>query len=397
MKTTIQTTSLIFILFIILAHSAWAQKAKAKKLAEIKIAMEPGNWEYDTASIKFITHRNVKAAYISNGNRLFLKNQKFSNGTIEYDVELGRGFPGIVFRLSDDRKNGDNFYLRYFGGASSPENRTTLQYAAVIDDMSIWDLTDEYQSGAALNLSGWNHVKLVISGKQMKAYVNDMSRPALIVPELEGGLSEGHILFSGGQVTIANLVLRPDVVDDLPAAPGYISNYNDTRYLRHWEVSTARELPQGKDIILSLPYMGGTPAKAELPDSTTQWTLINAESRGMVNLTRKFGRVENTTRRLAWLKTTITSDHAQERMLSLGFSDEIWLFVNGQLLYIDKNHFGTPAQKFPRGRCTIENTTLKLPLQQGKNEILIGLTNYFYGWGIIARLDDVDGIHLSTK
>ena len=394
---TIQATTVFFILLLMLVHPAWAQKAKTKKSAEIKIAMEPGNWEYDTASIKFITHRNVKAAYISNGGRLFLKNQKFSNGTIEYDVELGRGFPGIVFRLSDERMNGDNFYLRYFGGPSSPENRTTLQYAAVIDDMSIWDLTDEYQSGATLNLSGWNHVKLVISGKQMKAYVNDMSRPALVVPELEGGLSEGNILFFGGQVTIANLVLRPDVVEDLPAAPGYISTCNDTRYLRHWKVSTPRDLPQGKDIVLALPYMGGTPAKAELPDSTTQWTPIHAESRGIVNLTRKFGRVNDTNRRLAWLKTTITSDRAQERTLNLGFSDEIWLFVNGQLLYIDKNHFATPAQKFPRGRCTIENTTVKLPIQQGKNEILVGLTNYFYGWGIIARLDDVDGIHIPTE
>jgi len=33
-------------------------------------------------------------------------------------------------------------------------------------------------------------------------------------------------------------------------------------------------------------------------------------------------------------------------------------------------------------------------LKEGKNEILIGLANYFYGWGIIARLDDVPGIRL---
>ncbi len=397
MRTTIQTTSIIFAILVSLVYPVPAQKGKTKANAEIKIAMEPANWEYDTASIKFIIHRNVKAAYVSNGSPLFLKNQRFSNGTIEYDIEFGRGFPGITFRLSDDKKNGDNFYLRYFGGVSSPENRTTLQYAAIIDNMSIWDLTDEYQAGAKLIIPGWNHVKLVIAGKQMKAYVNDMSRPALIVPELEGGLSEGNILFFGGQITIANLVLRPNAIEDLPATSGYIPTYNDTRYLRDWKVSAAQSLPQGKDIILALPYMGGTPAKPELPDSTTQWTAIHAENRGIVNLTRMFGHVEKTERRLAWLKTTILSDRIQERMLNLGFSDEIWLFVNGQLLYIDKNHFGTPAQKFPKGRCTIENTTIKLPLQQGKNEILIGLTNYFYGWGIIARLDDMDGIHIPAE
>jgi len=44
------------------------------------------------------------------------------------------------------------------------------------------------------------------------------------------------------------------------------------------------------------------------------------------------------------------------------------------------------------GRCTIENASFKLPLKEGKNEILVATANYFYGWGIIARLDDTNGI-----
>jgi hypothetical protein len=161
-------------------------------------------------------------------------------------------------------------------------------------------------------------------------------------------------------------------------------------------VTAPVDFPYGKEIVTSFPNMGGTSVKPELPDSTSAWTTITAEDRAIVNLTRVFGAVQNNGRRLAWLKTTIHSDRVQERTLNLGFSDEIWLFVNGQLLYIDKNHFGSPGQKFPKGRCTIENATVRLPLQQGKNEILIGLTNYFYGWAIIARLDDTDGIKLSN-
>jgi len=116
--------------------------------------------------------------------------------------------------------------------------------------------------------------------------------------------------------------------------------------------------------------------------------------RGNVNLTRILGHTDFGKRRFAWLKTTIESDSAQERILHLGFSDEVSIFVNREFLYSDKNYFGTPGQKFPNGRCTIENTTVKLPLKKGKNEILIGLANYFYGWGIVARLDDTEGIHL---
>lgn len=233
MKPTINKLAIFLTILHLLALSAVAQKSRTISGKEIRIPMEPRYWQYDAEGVQFTTHNDVEAVHVKTGAPLILKDQKFANGTIEYDVELGRGFPGISFRMSDDRKNGDHFYLRYFG-ATSPESRTTLQYAAMIDGMSIWDLTDEYQAGARLRIPGWNHVKLVVSGVQMKAYVNDMSRPALIVPRLEGGMTDGGIFFSGGEVTIANLVIRPDVVEGLSPAPGYISTYNDTRYLRHW-------------------------------------------------------------------------------------------------------------------------------------------------------------------
>ncbi len=41
----------------------------------------------------------------------------------------------------------------------------------------------------------------------------------------------------------------------------------------------------------------------------------------------------------------------------------------------------------PRGRATPENARLRLPLNEGENELLVGLTNYFFGWGLVARLD----------
>jgi hypothetical protein len=392
MNSTFKKIVILLVTVPFFAFAAVAQKTQKKASQVISVPMEPAYWQYDTAGVEFIMNRNVKAIRIKNASPLVLKDIQFSNGTIEYDVALGQGFPGINFRLSDDRKNGEHFYLRYFG-STSPESRTTLQYSALIDGMSLWDLTDEYQAGARLNIPDWNHVKLVLSGKQMKAYVNDMSRPALIVPRLEGGREKGGISFSGGEVAVANVVLKPDVVENLDPAPGYISTYNDTRYLRNWQVSKSGSFEFGKEI--TAPTIRS--ATPELPDSTTQWTSIVAEERGIVNLTRLYGATDFKNRRLAWLKTTIESDKDQERILNLGFSDEVWLFINGQFLYSDKNHFGTPGQKFPRGRCTIENAAVKLPLKKGRNEILIGLTNYFYGWGIIARLDDTDGIHIPAS
>ena len=343
--------------------------------------MNAAAWNYDSSKVEFVQYKSVPAIKGKNGAyyQAFLKDHVFTNGTIEFDVELtGMGFPGINFRMSADKKNGENFYIRSFGPVT-PEIRTTLQYAAIMDGMSIWDLTDEYQAGATIYQNTWNHVKLVIAGKQMKAYVNDMKQPALVVPELEGWRDSGNISLSGN-VIYANLVIKPNATEGLSAAAGYIAAQNDTRYLRSWQLSPPKDFPFGKDLIMPLPSMYGKLQQSDLPDSTMQWSAITAENRGIVNVSRKYGAKENDARRLVWLKTTIHSSRSQERILSLGFSDEVWVFINGQLLYTGKNYFGTPQQKND-GRCTIENTSFTLLLREGPNEILIGLANYFYGWG----------------
>jgi hypothetical protein len=396
--TPMKTFALI--LFVCCLPGFWLNSIgqKQKKPTEIRVSMKPSAWEYDSTTTEFVMYKNTPVVRGKKGGyQIFLKNQTFASGTIEFDVELsGMGFPGINFRMSPDRKNGENFYIRSFGPVK-PETRTTLQYAAIIDGVSMWDLADEYQSGAVIHQDRWNHVKLVVSGKQMNVYINDMSKPALRVPELESRTENGGISLSGN-VIYANLVIQPNATEGLAPETGYNSTLNETRYLRKWLVSPPKDFPFGTDLLLPLPSMYGTLTKSDMPDSTAPWKPILAESRAIVNLSRLYGGAKDKDgRRLAWLKTTIESDKAQEKTLSLGFSDEAWVFLNGQLVYMDKNYFGTPGQKMPASRCTIENAKIKLALREGKNEILIGLANYFYGWGIIARLDDVDGISLMKE
>lgn len=53
----------------------------------------------------------------------------------------------------------------------------------------------------------------------------------------------------------------------------------------------------------------------------------SAAASPLVNLSRTFGGAEG--RRIAWLKTTIQSASSQTRRLALGFSDEVWVLING--------------------------------------------------------------------
>jgi hypothetical protein len=116
-----------------------------------------------------------------------------------------------------------------------------------------------------------------------------------------------------------------------------------------------------------------------------------AERRGLVNLSRLFGK--SFSRRAVWLKIKLKSATDQDRRLNFGFCDEVWVFLNAQPAFVDKNIYGTPISK-QDGRCSLENASFNLPLKAGINELAIGISNDFFGWAIIARLESIDGIEI---
>ncbi len=366
---------MIFILTLAIASSAHAQPKRAQRLPEVRVAMKPDAWDVNPDRAAFITHRSVPAVQgLDGGALMHLKALDFTDGTIEFDIELPeQGFVGIRFRQSEDHSVGEDFYIRSFWPVN-PRNRTLTQYTSMVDSLSLWDLTDDYQAPAPLYQNRWNHVKLVVNGRQMRVFVNDTA--VLHVPVLESARTTGKLSFSGNAI-FANLVVRPNATEDLPATAGYDPTQYDPYYLRDWSVTKPVDFLAGRDVV-----------DTDLPDSTTGWKPIHAEHRALVNLSKAFGKTPIDERRLVWLKTRITSDTRQTKRLALGFSDEVWVLINGQLLHVDKNYFGTPAMKEPRGRCTLANTSFDLPLRAGENELMIGVANYFYGWGIIARLND---------
>ena len=376
---------------LLLCLAAMAQKNN--KLRTFSFPLMEKNWTAKTSNVEFFEHRGTDAVRSTDGNSLdiSLNDFNFIAGTIEYDVELkGRGFPGIRFRADESGLNSETFYLRYFGNLSRL-SRNTMQYAAVIDGINLWDITDDYQAGAALVENAWNHIKLVISENQMKVYVNDMDKVALRVPVLEGINKSGSITLNG-DVIYANMEITPNAIEDLPNVIGFDPTQNDPNYLRNWQVLEPIDFPTGTDIMEQINTSPGVKINTKYYNTNASWSPIVAEHRAMVNLTQAFGGTEQDSRRLTWIKTTVSSDQAQEKLMKLGFSDEIWLFINGQPLYQDKNYYGSPGMKEPKGRCTLDNASIEIPLQEGENEILIGIANYFFGWGFIARWEDTNGL-----
>lgn len=355
---------------------------KGKKVAKaMNIPMQADYWDYEDGQVEFITHESVPAMRLAAGRpAVTLKETTFKDGTIEFDVAVEEGpFVHVYFRRKGSEES-ECVYLRIYR-AGDPMGWDAVQYASFVKGINLWDLLPHYQGPGILNGdTAWNHVKLVISGEQMLVYVNDMQREALQIPELTGNLSEGDIAFSGRGI-FANLVITPNAVEGLSPQAGFDPIYQDIRYIRNWSVSQPVPFAFGRDI-----------QNEDLPNDETEWQPISAERMGLINLTRRYGgSPTREDRRLVWLKTSIEADFPQVRSLDLGFSDEIWVILNGQLLYVDKNYYASLIMKTPNGRISVENSTIDLPLRKGENELLIGVGNFFFGWGLVARFDMVDG------
>lgn len=351
----------------------------------IAIAMTADHWQAKE-NAEFIRQLGFFHGLMRlNSGDAALKDVTFSDGTIEFDVNtIGRGAPGIAFRQQDER----NFELLYLRpDPNCPAFRACIQYAPQTHGVLLWDLFPQYENRAPLRENGWNHIKMVISGRRMKVFVNDATSPTLEVGRLEGDAVKGGLRLQGPG-TFANMVITPDAVDGLsPEAAGDPSDA-DRGLIRHWRLSPFSALPNGKD-----------PGYDGMPGASPEWKTISTERSGLVNLSREYGRpMPEPNRAVAWLKTTITSDRKQTKKVEIGWTRELWVFVNGKPVYADKNLFESDgARKFPDGRCSLENGSFMLPLDAGDNEVAVALANNFFGWGLMLRLTDPEGVHLTAQ
>jgi hypothetical protein len=230
-------------------------------------------------------------------------------------------------------------------------------------------------------------------GRRMRVYVNRSSKPTLSVDHMEGGAVSGGLTF-GGPANYANLVITParPSSDASPTEPE-----RRDRFLRHWQISTASVLPSILDTKLKVP-MGVRPSYASMPGDGKAWRTITAETKGLVNFSHEVGSAKDeAVISLAWAKTTLFSDTAQSKTVQIGWVREIWVYVNGTLVFAGRNIDGLPAAKAADERISLENGTFQLPLHKGENEIAIALDDNLpgntqhFGWGMELKLRDSSG------
>ena len=378
-----KNTRLLELALALLCGMAWCEWSSAAET--VQVDMTPEHWQADGQVSFRKSERYLHGVMQVTGPGAILKDMTFGNGTIEYDInEDGdeEETSGIWFHRHS-AEVAENVYLRPFADCASTAE--CLQYAPVSRGNVQWDVYPEYEAAAPVKLKGWNHVKLVISGKRMNVFINGEAKPSLVVGCLGGEFPTGGVQLRGNAL-YANLTLAPGKVEGLSEAPLEDPTASDPRYVRHWRLSPILSLPRGQ-----------RPAVSAMPSTAASWRVLDAERKGLVNIGRGNGTPQGTPD-LAWLKATIDSERPQTRTVAIGWVRQIWVYVNGTQVFAGYNvYYPESARTPPLGRLSLTNGSFDLPLRNGTNEVEVAISDDLghirhWGWGYQLRLDDTQGI-----
>jgi hypothetical protein len=369
---------------LFVACSAWSQTPQA-----LSVPPDSPRWEFD-GQAKPTEYLGRKCILLDGGSAA-LKDFEMRDGVIDVDVATPakRGFFGIQFRSAADGLNAEWVYLRQHK-SGLPD---AMQYTPVLNTGLNWQIFNGPGFTGAVDIPRdvWFHLRLEVIGAQAKLYVSDMEKPALVMSDLKSGIQKGQIALADliGETYFANFEIHttPDAPWErhLPPMP--------TDTLTKWSISPAYDaLARNLEQPLS---------SAE--SAAIQWQDVEAEPPGFVVLYRyrqaphpKVAFQGDFSKRLEpqpgtkvlYARTTIDSDRDQVKKLELGYSDEVSVFLNGQILYRGRSAQGFRDPGF-LGIVNPENDAVYLQLKKGSNEIMLALSELGGGWGFICRLADV--------
>ena len=332
------------------------------------LSFESDRWTFYGAEIvDHLDQRALRGAAV-------LKDVIFENGVIEVDIAFqgSRCFAGLMFRMASEGDY-EEIYLR-------PHQTNTpdaLQYTPVFNGLSGWQLYNGPGFTNAVNIpyKQWIHVKMEISGSQARVYVGRSKRPALVINDLKHGQAKGWIGVKGPANALAhfaNFSYRQDnnlKFDPPPAMP------IPSGMLLDWELSDP--------VKITLIDREKTP-----PDDlvrTLNWTKVTGESSGLVDIARTHAK-QGTDPDCVLARSTIQSDIDQVKKLLFGYSDELSIFLNGDILFRGNSEYLRRSARF-LGVVGL-NDSVYLPLKKGSNELLLMVTENFGGWGFICQLTE---------
>jgi len=363
----------------------------ASNAQPIQVPMSPGHFDAGTSKTgssavapQFGEFLGRSAVYLPSG-LLTVKGTNFRDGNVDVDVASKPGglFIGIAFRIESEA-NLEMIYLR--PGVS--DTIEAVQYTPRLNGDAIWQLlnTNHEKASAHIPEAQWIHMKLVVEGRTCTLFLNESNIPTLTVTNLRRGDSEGGIgLWSlGGGGYFSNLSYKP--LPDRKPLPD-LAPYQRAGLLSDWELSPAFD---ASDVDAST-----------YPASVSEWEKVQAEDPGFVLVNRyrsspamfpmppreemQKGRVKGA--KVVFARTRISSVNGGEKILKIGYSDDIVVYLNRKPIFSGKNALSYRTDD-SLGTFGLNDET-HIHLNPGNNELLVAVTEYNGGWAFEFELSPV--------
>lgn len=336
-------------------------------------------WQFSGAETEVVTIGGREALLIFNG-RAELPDAGFENGVIEYDVRVApeRGFHGVHFRMFEEGQ-AEEFYIRPHQSGMEDAN----QYTPIFNGLPGWQLYfgPQFSAPTEYHFGQWMHIKLVVSGDLMDVYI-DSEQPVLSARlknrRTGGGLALSSFLsptfyanFRFERWDIPEIIGTPAPAD--PPPPGTVTA---------WEVSSpfAEAALEGV-ITLADEHLEGL-----------SWQTLAVEDRGYANLARvsEFGEGSDT----VFARLRISAEEDAVRTLRFGYSDRVKVYLNGELVYAGDNGYRSRDYRYLGTIGLFDEIPLRL--EAGENEVLLAVSESFGGWGVMAQIENREGLMLNS-
>jgi len=317
------------------------------------LSVPPDSTRWDLQGQAKVAESHGRQCLLLDGGAAVLKDFEMRDGILDVDVTTSatRGFFGFDFRIDADGAN----------GVDIPKDE-------------------------------WFHLRLEVSGAQAKLYVKDMDRPALVMDDLKSNVQKGQIALYDltGATCFANFT---------------VTTMPDAEWRRHLS-----PMPPGTLTAWRLsPALDALARNLEKPLGSEEidgmaWEEVQAEPPGFVVLSRyrdaphpRVTFANDFSKRLepqpgmkvVYARARIDADRDQVRKLYIGYSDDVSVFLSGQILFR-----GRSAQNFRDpgflGIVSADDDAVYLPLKKGANELLVAVSELGGGWGFVCRLADLE-------
>lgn len=365
-------TTYVFIacLFMVCCNAAKAQT--------VNLPFTEEKWDMKDADIARENFQGKECMLIKTG-AIISKGVDLRDGTIEFDMNFtdGRGFPGIGFRVADIN-NMEMFYVR----PHQSGNPDAAQYTPVFNNQAGWQLYhgEGYSAALPLQPGKWHHVKIDVHGLEAEIYFNDMSKPLIRVTELKRDWKGGSLfLANGGLPTRFANVQYTAKTAATPIAKSIPANGTDG-WITRYQVSQQ----------LNRSFFGDKKMISPSMKSAISWSAQSTEPSATLNLS-KFTRA-NDTGNVMIARVVIRSEEDQLKGIAFGFSDYVVVYLNDRVLYTGADNFRSRDYRY-LGTIGLFDM-LFLPLKKGDNELWFVVSEDFGGWGVKAKLENMEKISL---